>query len=268
MEDPDRCTPGRGPPAGRGLHRRRAGPADDHAGRGDERCRAGRRRGLQHRQVRGRRRRGEGAGPGHPGARRQRAELRVRPGRPLVRGPHVQDRPGEPGDGAQPRRPAQPGPAQELLTVAGTLAGLIRELGRTRADAPAVTLGDTTLTFGELDARSNRVARALVGDGIGPGDRVGVLDKNAPTFFEVVFGAAKVGAVTVGLNFRLAAPEVTAVVEDAAPRLVVADPEFVHLLPVAGPAVVRLGEEYEAWLSDDDSDPGLEPDPDAVVLQL
>jgi acyl-CoA synthetase (AMP-forming)/AMP-acid ligase II len=152
--------------------------------------------------------------------------------------------------------------------VAGTLAGLIRELGRTRADAPAVTLGDTTLTFGELDARSNRVARALVGGGIGPGDRVGVLDKNAPTFFEVVFGAAKVGAVTVGLNFRLATPEVTAIVEDAAPRLVVADPEFVHLLPAAGPTVIRLGEEYKAWLSDDDSDPGHEPDPDAVVLQL
>ncbi|MCW2581472.1 MAG: hypothetical protein JWQ53_262 [Klenkia sp.] len=151
---------------------------------------------------------------------------------------------------------------------ATTLAGLVRELGATRPDAPAVTLGDTTRTFGDLDARSSRVARALQAVGVAAGDRVGVLDKNAPTFYEVVFGAAKIGAVTVGLNFRLAAPEVAAIVADAAPRVVVVDPEFAHLLPADGPTVVQLGEEYEAWLSDDASDPGHEPEPDDVVLQL
>ena len=154
------------------------------------------------------------------------------------------------------------------VPTATTLAGLVRELGATRAEAPAVTLGDTTRTFGELHARSSRVARALQAAGVTPGDRVGVLDKNAPTFYEVVFGAAKLGAVTVGLNFRLAAPEVAAIVADAAPRVVVVDPEFADLLPADGPTVVQLGEEYEAWLGDDDSDPGYEPDPDDVVLQL
>jgi len=154
--------------------------------------------------------------------------------------------------------------------VADTLAALVRELAANRPDAPAVTLGPLTRTFAELHERSSRVARALQAAGVGPGDRVGVLDKNAPTFYEVVFGAAKLGAVTVGLNFRLAAPEVADVVADAAPRVVVVDPEFTGLLPEGGPRVVGLGPEYEAWLAgvDDPSDPGGGGDPDAVVLQL
>lgn len=150
--------------------------------------------------------------------------------------------------------------------MADTLAGMVRELAATRPGAPAVTLGETTRTFAELDERSSRVAQALLGAGVGPGDRVGVLDKNAPTFFEVVLGAAKVGAVTVGLNFRLAAPEVADVVADCAPALVVVDPAFTDLLP-AGPARVVLGPEYESWLGGAE-DPGGGLDPDAPVLQL
>jgi len=151
--------------------------------------------------------------------------------------------------------------------VADTLAGLVRELAAARPDAPAVTLGETTRTFAELDDRSNRVGCALKAAGVGPGDRVGVLDKNAPTFYEVVLGAAKIGAVTAGLNFRLAAPEVAEVVADARVSLVVVDPEFVHLLP-EGVRRVTLGPEYEAWLGGPAQDPGGGDDPDAVVLQL
>ncbi|MCO7219587.1 long-chain-fatty-acid--CoA ligase [Klenkia sp. PcliD-1-E] len=150
--------------------------------------------------------------------------------------------------------------------MAETLAQLVRELAADLPGAPAVTLGDTTRTFAELHERSSRVARALQTAGLGPGDRVGVLDKNAPTFYEVVFGAAKLGAVTVGLNFRLAAPEVADVVADAGVRLVVVDPEFAHLLPEGVPQV-HLGEDYEAWLGED-RDPGWGGDADDVVLQL
>ena len=160
--------------------------------------------------------------------------------------------------------------AAESAPAAATLAGLIRDLGSGRPQAPAVTLGDRTLTFAELDARSSRVAQALLQAGVGPQDRVAILDKNAPTFYEVVFGAANIGAVTVGLNFRLAAPEIDAIVADARPRVVVAAPEFRELLGDAdGPRIVQLGAEYEAWLaSAPDGDPGAGADPDDVVLQL
>ena len=153
--------------------------------------------------------------------------------------------------------------------MADTLAGLVEELAARRPDAPAVTLGDLTRTFAELDARSSQVAAALTAAGVGRQDRVAVLDKNAPTFFEVVFGVAKVGAVTVGLNFRLAGEEIAEIVDDARPALVVVAPELQGLLPEGGPRVVQLGEEYEAWLAGaPDGEPAHEPDPDDVVLQL
>jgi acyl-CoA synthetase (AMP-forming)/AMP-acid ligase II len=153
--------------------------------------------------------------------------------------------------------------------VSATLAGLVRELALQRPDAPAVTLGERTWTFGDLDARSSRVAAALTAAGLGRGSRVAVLDKNAPTFYEVVFGAAKIGAVAVGLNYRLAPPELAAIVADAEPEIVVVAPEFICLLPTTGPRTVVLGEEYEAWLAEAPAgEPEHDPDPDDVVLQL
>lgn len=156
--------------------------------------------------------------------------------------------------------------------MSATLSGLIRDLGAARPAAPAVSTGGQTVTFGRLDERSSRVAQALLQAGVGPQDRIAVLDKNAPTFYEVTFGAAKVGAVTVGLNFRLATPEIAAIVADARPRVVVVAPEFRALLADVGPdgpRVVQLGEEYEAWLAAAPAeDPGAEADPDDVVLQL
>ena len=68
---------------------------------------------------------------------------------------------------------------------------------------PALTYEDRCLTYGDLDARSSRVARALLHDGVQPGDRVAILDKNTPEFFELQFGAAKLGAVMVAVNWRL-----------------------------------------------------------------
>ena len=56
-----------------------------------------------------------------------------------------------------------------------TLPGLVRAIATERPDAPAVTLGDLTRTFAELDARGDRVAGALRDAGVGAGDRVAVL---------------------------------------------------------------------------------------------
>ena len=150
-----------------------------------------------------------------------------------------------------------------------TLAGLIRRLGHERADAPAVTLDDVTLTFGELDARASRAANVLAGLGVGPGDRVAVLDKNSPAHYELLFGAAKLGAVLVGINFRLARPEVAAILDDAEPAVLAVGAEFTALVPVAAPAVVTLGADWDQRLAAAaPDDPGREPDPDEVVLTL
>ncbi|MFI5045946.1 MAG: long-chain-fatty-acid--CoA ligase [Acidimicrobiia bacterium] len=93
---------------------------------------------------------------------------------------------------------------------------------REQADSPALRDGARTWTYAELEALAESVADALVAAGIGHGDRVAVLADNCLEYFAWYFGAAKVGAVTVPLNQRLAPPEWAYILDDAAARLVIA----------------------------------------------
>ena len=151
-----------------------------------------------------------------------------------------------------------------------TLADVVREHGRDRSGAPALSWGDTTLTFGELDRSSSRVASALQSAGVGPGDRVALLDKNSPAFFELVFGCSKIGAVLVGLNWRLSAPELTSILVDAEVSALFVSPELDHLVTgVEVPLVIRMGEEFRGWVDGaDDTDPAVPVDGNDPVLQL
>lgn len=81
-----------------------------------------------------------------------------------------------------------------------TIADIVRVHGRDRPDTPALVVGDRTITFGELDARSSRAAQAFARAGIGFGDRVAFVERNGSEFFDVVFGLAKLGAVGVPVN--------------------------------------------------------------------
>jgi acyl-CoA synthetase (AMP-forming)/AMP-acid ligase II len=86
-----------------------------------------------------------------------------------------------------------------------------------------------------LDARSNRLAHALLRAGLKPGQRVCVLDKGHDTFFEAMFGIAKAGGVYTPVNWRLAPPEIAFVLNDAeAPVLFVGDPFAKAVASVGG----------------------------------
>ena len=129
-------------------------------------------------------------------------------------------------------------------------ANMIRGHAETRPDREAIVSGDTRLTWAGLHDRSSRAANGLLEAGVRPGDRVALLMKNAAEFFEVAFGASKVGATIVALNWRLAAPEIAAIVADARPAVLVVDAEHVHLVPAGRDMVARtLGSEYEDWLA-------------------
>ena len=58
------------------------------------------------------------------------------------------------------------------------------------------------ISFQEVDKRSDRVAAGLLKLGFTKGDRVGVIGLNQPEWLYTYFGAAKIGAVIVGLNVR------------------------------------------------------------------
>jgi long-chain acyl-CoA synthetase len=121
------------------------------------------------------------------------------------------------------------------LTAIRTLADVVRVHAARRPDAPALEIAGRTVTFGELDERSSRVAQALRAAGVGPSDRVAFIDKNGLEFFDVTFGLAKLNAVNVAVNWRLAPPEMAQIIADAQARVVIVGPDFVgHIERVEG----------------------------------
>ena len=95
------------------------------------------------------------------------------------------------------------------------LGDIVRLQATGRDRATALICGNEVLTYGALERRANQIANGLHAAGIGAGDRVAYLGFNGLPYFEILFGAAKVGAIFVPLNWRLAAPEVAAVLADA-----------------------------------------------------
>ncbi|MAS42016.1 MAG: o-succinylbenzoate--CoA ligase [Rhodobacteraceae bacterium] len=81
-------------------------------------------------------------------------------------------------------------------------------------DAPATICAGTgrTFTFGDLDARANRLANALAAQGFRKGDVVAFLVSNRAEIVELYFALARAGIVGVPLNYRLAAPEMDALI--------------------------------------------------------
>ncbi len=135
--------------------------------------------------------------------------------------------------------------------------------------------GERTLSWGEMYRLAQRAAGAMARDGVGPGDRVAILDKNSIEFFEVFFGCALLGAVSVPLNWRLSPAEMAVVVEDAAAGIVCVGVEYREVAEAIAPEApvvrhwVRL-DRLDEWLvaEGDAGDPGYEPGLDDVITQL
>ena len=77
------------------------------------------------------------------------------------------------------------------------------------------------MNYAEMNALANRCANLLTSLGIGEGDRVGLLMPNSVEFCCLFYGAAKIGAVAVPLNTRLAAPEVDFILSDSGSKVVI-----------------------------------------------
>lgn len=102
-----------------------------------------------------------------------------------------------------------------------TLGDLLREHARGRPGAVATVDGGTRLTYAELDARVNRLARALAATGVERGDRVLWIGQNSWRVLELLGAAAKLGAMLCPANWRQSAEELAFVVDDLTPRVVV-----------------------------------------------
>jgi fatty-acyl-CoA synthase len=107
---------------------------------------------------------------------------------------------------------------------------LARHAG-SQPDAVALQFEGTDLSYGELSRRCERVAGQLWhGWGVREGERVAWLGGNHLAQLVLLFALARIGAILLPLNFRLAPAELDAMVADCAPRQLVHDADW------AGPA--------------------------------
>jgi amino acid adenylation domain-containing protein len=102
-------------------------------------------------------------------------------------------------------------------------------------DALALTMDDERLTYADVAELSDRLAAALAGHGVGPGDRVGLLTPKQPAAIVAMLAVLKAGAAYVPLDTESPAPRLARIVFSAEPRVVLADPS-------AGPRLDDLAE--------------------------
>ena len=94
----------------------------------------------------------------------------------------------------------------------------------------AIISGERKVKYNELNERVNRLANALTNQGIKKGDRVAALLYNCPEFLEVYFALAKIGAIFVTLNFRLARQEIKYMIADSGSNFLIFDNYFSEMI--------------------------------------
>ncbi len=111
-----------------------------------------------------------------------------------------------------------------------------------------------SLSFERVHKRTNALAHAFAGMGIGPGDGVGIMCRNHRGFIEATLAAAKLGASALYLNTMFAGPQLVEVTKREAPKALVYDEEFAGLLDGVDEGIARI----VAWSDGEAEGPSLD----------
>lgn len=136
-----------------------------------------------------------------------------------------------------------PAVPDSLAVTSGRTTHFAEYLSRaaaTRPDHPALVVGASRISWGDVDRAADACAAGLCASGIAAGDRVGLFLGNRPEFVVAYFGALRAGAVVVPVNPALTAPEVAQIAEHVGLSLVVVDRNTVEVAERAVPEVPRV----------------------------
>jgi acyl-CoA synthetase (AMP-forming)/AMP-acid ligase II len=108
---------------------------------------------------------------------------------------------------------------------------------RSHPNKPAIIMGGSgeTITFAELDSRSNQVAQLLRARGIGVGDTVAMCMENHPWFFCLTWGFQRAGVHYVAISSRLTPPEIAYILEDSGAKLLFGSAYLAKVLDEVAP---------------------------------
>ena len=110
-------------------------------------------------------------------------------------------------------------------------------------DKPAVIMAGSgeTVTYAQLEARSNQGAHLLRALGLQRGDGIALMLENTPRFFEIVWAAQRAGLYYTCLSTRLAVPEVAFILADSGSKVLIASMPVPADLPTDGLTVFAPG---------------------------
>jgi fatty-acyl-CoA synthase len=131
-----------------------------------------------------------------------------------------------------------------------TIGDIITRSARRVPNDMAITFGDRTWTYCELDHASTRVAAGLLGLGLVKGDRVAAFGKNSDAYLLLWLGVQKAGLVHVPINFALAGRELAYLIKQSGARAVFADAPLRAAVDTCGVPVEltrALRDEVLAW---------------------
>jgi len=125
------------------------------------------------------------------------------------------------------------------------------------------------ISFSELDALCDAVARGLVRKGLAAGDRIAILSLNRHEFVATLLGAMRAGVVPVPINVKIAADAVRFIVEDAGAKAIFVEPGLRHLCPPGMETIVYGGTDGDAFgrFLDPGAFTAIDPGPDTVAIQ-
>ena len=161
-----------------------------------------------------------------------------------------------------------------------TLLEIFQWRVRQSAGDVAFKFNDHEMTYSEYDARANQVANGIIKSGCLPNSRIAILAKKSMMHAEILYGCLKSRTALVGLNWRLAAPEVVFIVNDSQSELLFVGQDFYPLVEQMKHQfknvkyIVSIDdnheewEGYQSWLNSfDDSEPGLKGSEGDDVIQ-
>jgi len=146
-------------------------------------------------------------------------------------------------------------PLPSTGVLSWNLGDLFEGVADAVADRYAVISDEARLSFGDLDERANRLARVLVDLDVGPGDHVALVLRNGHEYLEGMLAAFKLRAIPVNVNTRYTTDELHYLLSDAAPRVIIHEPELFERLQAAVsdlatvPSLIARGGSYEGRLA-------------------
>jgi len=135
-----------------------------------------------------------------------------------------------------------------------TLSSWIERQADFRPEKCAIRFAGKDLSYAEFAGDVNRLADALAAElNVQPGDRVAYLGLNSPELIVLLFACARMGAILVPLNWRLADPELVHVLQHSSPRSLFVEPGFAGQVEnfsddIKAVSRVAYGDDRDGWI--------------------